>query len=78
MHAVRTELLRAQAEAAGLPLLEVGIPFPCTTNSTSRCGMNEPRRIVSLLASATEADVRAGLASGSSVVRTSAIFRLGS
>jgi uncharacterized protein (TIGR00290 family) len=30
MHAVRTELLRAQAEAAGLPLLEVGIPFPCS------------------------------------------------
>lgn len=30
MHAVRTELLRAQADAAGLPLLEVGIPFPCS------------------------------------------------
>jgi uncharacterized protein (TIGR00290 family) len=30
MHAVRTELLRAQAEAAGLPLLEVNIPFPCS------------------------------------------------
>ncbi len=29
MHAVRLELLRAQAEAVGLPLLEVGIPWPC-------------------------------------------------
>jgi diphthamide synthase (EF-2-diphthine--ammonia ligase) len=30
MHAVRTELLRAQAEAAQLPLLEVGLPWPCS------------------------------------------------
>jgi uncharacterized protein (TIGR00290 family) len=30
MHAVRTELLRAQARAAGLPLREVAIPSPCT------------------------------------------------
>src|SRR5688572_20907987 len=30
MHAVRSELLRAQAEAAGLPLLEVPIPWPCS------------------------------------------------
>jgi len=30
MHAVRTELLRAQARAVGLPLLEVGIPYPCS------------------------------------------------
>jgi uncharacterized protein (TIGR00290 family) len=29
MHAVRTELLRAQAAAAGLPLWEVPIPSPC-------------------------------------------------
>jgi uncharacterized protein (TIGR00290 family) len=29
MHAVRLELLRAQAEAVGLPLLEVRIPWPC-------------------------------------------------
>ncbi|RYZ01765.1 MAG: adenine nucleotide alpha hydrolase [Myxococcales bacterium] len=29
MHAVRSELLRAQAEAAGLPLLEVKLPWPC-------------------------------------------------
>jgi diphthamide synthase (EF-2-diphthine--ammonia ligase) len=30
MHAVRTELLRAQAEAVGLPLRPVHIPSPCT------------------------------------------------
>jgi len=29
MHGVRTELLRAQAEAAGLPLVIVSIPSPC-------------------------------------------------
>jgi uncharacterized protein (TIGR00290 family) len=30
MHAVRTELLRAQAEAADLPLQPVPIPWPCS------------------------------------------------
>jgi uncharacterized protein (TIGR00290 family) len=30
MHAVRTELLRAQAEAVDLPLLPVAIPWPCS------------------------------------------------
>jgi uncharacterized protein (TIGR00290 family) len=30
MHAVRIDLLRAQADAAGLPLWEVPIPSPCT------------------------------------------------
>jgi uncharacterized protein (TIGR00290 family) len=29
MHAVRTELLQAQADAAGLPLITVQIPHPC-------------------------------------------------
>ncbi|HJV23995.1 MAG TPA: hypothetical protein VJ570_14935 [Holophagaceae bacterium] len=29
MHAVREELLEAQAEAAGLPLTKVRIPYPC-------------------------------------------------
>jgi uncharacterized protein (TIGR00290 family) len=29
MHAVRTEVLRAQADAAGLPLITVPIPSPC-------------------------------------------------
>jgi uncharacterized protein (TIGR00290 family) len=30
MHAVRAELLRAQADAAGLPLLPVMLPWPCS------------------------------------------------
>jgi uncharacterized protein (TIGR00290 family) len=30
MHAVRTELLRAQADSAGIPLWEVPIPSPCS------------------------------------------------
>lgn len=30
MHAVRRELVEAQAEAAGLPLLDVPLPWPCT------------------------------------------------
>ena len=30
MHAVRTEVLRAQADAAGLPLITVPLPSPCT------------------------------------------------
>jgi uncharacterized protein (TIGR00290 family) len=30
MHAVRAELLRAQAAAAGLPLTEVPLPWPCS------------------------------------------------
>src|SRR5436190_23497809 len=30
MHAVRVELLEAQAEAAGLPLVRVSIPSPCS------------------------------------------------
>ncbi|MBK9974941.1 MAG: adenine nucleotide alpha hydrolase [Planctomycetes bacterium] len=30
MHAVRRQLLRAQANAAGLPLLEVDLPWPCS------------------------------------------------
>lgn len=30
MHAVRQELLHAQAAAAGLPLIEVPIPYPCS------------------------------------------------
>ena len=32
MHAVRRTLLRAQAEAAGLPLFEVDLPSPCTND----------------------------------------------
>jgi len=30
MHAVRVELLRAQANATGLPLVEIGLPWPCS------------------------------------------------
>jgi uncharacterized protein (TIGR00290 family) len=29
MHGIRLELIRAQAHAAGLPLLEVALPWPC-------------------------------------------------
>ena len=32
MHAVRTELLRAQAAAAELPLIEVPLPYPCSNS----------------------------------------------
>jgi uncharacterized protein (TIGR00290 family) len=32
MHGVREELLRAQLDAAGLPGIEVRIPFPCTND----------------------------------------------
>src|SRR5262245_31664778 len=30
MHAVRTDLLRCQAESVGLPLRLVSLPFPCS------------------------------------------------
>lgn len=30
IHGVRLELVRAQAEAAGLPLLEIPLPWPCS------------------------------------------------
>ncbi|QDU82919.1 ATP-binding region [Planctomycetes bacterium Pla163] len=36
MHAVRRELLRQQAEMAGLPLIEVLIPSPCTNAEYER------------------------------------------
>ena len=32
MHAVRSDLLRAQADATGLPLITVPLPFPCTND----------------------------------------------
>jgi len=40
MHAVRWELLRAQADAAGLPLWAVPIPSPCS-NDEYECAMSE-------------------------------------
>lgn len=36
MHAVRRELLQQQAEAAGLPLREVPLPWPCTNDEYER------------------------------------------
>lgn len=36
MHGVRRELLWAQAAAAGLPMIEVGIPAPCRMEEYSR------------------------------------------
>lgn len=36
MHAVRHELLRLQAEAAGLPLMTVGLPWPCSNEEYER------------------------------------------
>ncbi|HET7445706.1 MAG TPA: ATP-binding protein [Solirubrobacterales bacterium] len=45
MHAVRTELVRAQAEAAGLPLVEIGIPAACVNEVYERrmaAAMNAP------------------------------------
>jgi uncharacterized protein (TIGR00290 family) len=36
MHAVRRELLAAQAEAAGLPLTEVPLPWPCSNEEYER------------------------------------------
>lgn len=33
MHAVRLELLEAQADALGLPLLTVGLPWPCPNDA---------------------------------------------
>ncbi|HVY26272.1 MAG TPA: hypothetical protein VHB79_06950 [Polyangiaceae bacterium] len=40
MHAVRTELLRAQADAAGLPLFEIQLPWPCS-NADYEARMSE-------------------------------------
>ena len=37
MHAVRVELLRAQAAAAGVPLIEVPIPHPCSNAEYEQC-----------------------------------------
>ncbi len=37
MHAVRRELLEAQAEAAGLPLWPVPLPWPCSNQQYEQC-----------------------------------------
>ena len=36
MHAVRRELLRMQAEAAGLPVREIDLPWPCSNEDYER------------------------------------------
>ena len=36
IHGVRLELVRAQAEAAGLPLLEIPLPWPCSNEAYER------------------------------------------
>lgn len=36
MHAVRRELLRMQADAAGLPVREIELPWPCTNEDYER------------------------------------------
>ena len=36
MHGVRTELARAQADAAGLPLIEAELPWPCSNEIYER------------------------------------------
>ena len=46
MHGVRRELLRAQAAAAGLPLVEVGIPAPCPMEEYSRIMGDAMRKAV--------------------------------
>lgn len=50
MHAVRRELVEAQAAAAGLPLWTVNLPWPCNNDEYER-------RMRSLLARAHEQDV---------------------
>jgi uncharacterized protein (TIGR00290 family) len=45
MHAVRSELLRAQADAAELPLLEVKLPWPCS-NEHYEAAMSDALREV--------------------------------
>ncbi|MBW8868304.1 MAG: ATP-binding protein, partial [Acidobacteria bacterium] len=36
MHGVREEVLRAQADAAGLPLITVPLPYPCSNDIYQR------------------------------------------
>jgi uncharacterized protein (TIGR00290 family) len=46
MHAVRTELLEAQAESLGLPLWKVPIPSPCSNEIYQRIMGDAVRRLV--------------------------------
>ena len=43
MHAVRRELLEAQAEAAGLPLHVVPLPWPCSNERRTKRSMDDGR-----------------------------------
>jgi uncharacterized protein (TIGR00290 family) len=46
MHAVRTELLEAQADALGLPLWSISIPHPCPNETYERAMAEEVARAV--------------------------------
>src|SRR5262245_27614997 len=46
MHAVRIELLQAQADALGIPLWQVPIPSPCTNEEYERAMAAAVRRAV--------------------------------
>jgi len=48
MHAVRRTLLRAQADAAGLPLHEVDLPYPCSNDEYESRMRNFVERALSL------------------------------
>jgi len=52
MHAVRRELLRAQARHAGLPLFEVDLPYPCSNADYEACMRRFVERAVALGVSA--------------------------
>jgi uncharacterized protein (TIGR00290 family) len=52
MHAVRRELLRAQARHAGLPLFEVDLPYPCSNDEYEACMLRFVERAVGLGVSA--------------------------
>jgi uncharacterized protein (TIGR00290 family) len=52
MHAVRRELLRAQARHAGLPLFEVDLPYPCSNSEYEACMRSFVERAVGLGVSA--------------------------
>jgi uncharacterized protein (TIGR00290 family) len=67
MHAVRRELVHSQAKAAGLPLIEVPIPYPCS-NETYEAAMARA------LAQAREAGVT-GIAFGDLFLEDVRLYR---
>lgn len=46
MHGVRRELLEAQAEAAGVPLWQIPLPWPCSNETYESCMADACRRAV--------------------------------